>query len=530
MGEDVRMALASAGRKKRKKKCRTVKRTKLIRGKRKTVKVRKCRPKRKPPVLAPAKTSPPAPVMAPAPAAAPPPPTAPPPARLTTITSPIGVYAGPFGPAQAERLLWRAGCGPRAGQVAAVAAMDLEAAVMSLTRPSGEPVMDGPEPTVDGEPLDPYGEWFGDTLYWFDRLVRSRHQLVERLALVFHDWWATSNDVVGSTEFMFEQTNLFRTHGLGSFAAMVRAVTTGRAMLLFLDAITNRKGAINENYGRELMELFTLGADRGAYTESDVRELAKALSGWRADWVPGAGWTDFRWEQADRWDPTVKTVFGQSGRFTWEDACRLVVQHPQHASFFVGKLWSYFIPTPPSADVAARLEAAYVASGHQIRPIVEAILCSPEFYEGPRMTKPPAVIAAGMARARSLPIDGQGWVWFPGAAGQRLYYPPDVSGWDDKRWLDTNTVRARWELINEVMRGQSITSATWDGYPEESAAQAVANARAFWLDPALTDATVASLHEFSAGGVPANPSPRLRAQRQNALRQLVAASPDYQTC
>ena len=90
------------------------------------------------------------------------------------------------------------------------------------------------------------------------------------------------------------QTNIFRTHGLGSFAAMTRAMTADPAMLLFLNGIENRKGAINENYGRELMELFTLGADRGAYTETDVREISRALSGWHADWVDPTGWQNFR--------------------------------------------------------------------------------------------------------------------------------------------------------------------------------------------------------------------------------------------
>ena len=517
-------------KKKRKKRCRVVKRTKLVKGRRKVVKVRKCRPRRrKRPPLRPGGTHPPAPVVAPPAGGTPDPAPAPPAPRLKTIVSPIGVYQGAFGHAQAERLLWRAGAGPRPGQVEAFAALDLEGAVMALTRPSGEAPMDGPEPTVDGQPLDVLETWYGDTLYWFDRLVRSRHQLVERLALVFHDWWATSNDAVGSSRFMLDQTNLFRTHGLGSFADMVRAVTTDPAMLVFLNGIANRRGAINENYSRELMELFTLGADRGAYSETDVRELAKALSGWRADWVDGVGYANFRWDQ-NRWDGTTKTVFGQSGRFTWEDACRLVLAHPLHPSFFVAKLWSYFIPVPPAADVAAALETAYRDSGFQVRPVVEAILCSPEFYEGPRMTKPPAVLAAGLLRARELAIDDERWVWLADAAGQRIYYPPDVSGWDDERWLDTNTVRARWDIVNEVMRGQSITSATWNTYPAETADEAVAKARAFWLDPALTDETVASLREFAAGAIPANANASLRAQRQNALRQLIAASPDYQTC
>ena len=151
--------------------------------------------------------------------------------------------------------------------------------------------MTGAEPTVDGAPLSPLDTWYGDHLYWFDRMVRSGHQLVERLALVFHDWWATTNDAVGSNEMMLDQTNVFRAHGLGSFREMTRAMTVDRAMLVFLNGIDNRRRAVNENYARELMELFTLGADRGAYTETDVRELARALTGWRADWSTPRGCT-----------------------------------------------------------------------------------------------------------------------------------------------------------------------------------------------------------------------------------------------
>ena len=282
-------------KRRKRKRCRTVKKTKWVDGKRKTVKVRKCRPRKRKP-QPPGSTHPPAPVVTPpSPGPAPPLPPAPPAPRLKTIKSPIGVYAGTFGRAQAERLLWRAGFGPRPGQAEALAALDLEAAVMSLTRPSGTAVMDGAAPRVGGVPFtDPFEEWYGDTLYWFDRMVRSRHQLIERLALVFHDWWATSNDAVGAARLTVAQTNIFRTHGLGSFAAMTRAVTSDPAMLLFLNGIENRKGAINENYGRELMELFTLGADRGAYTETDVREISRALSGWDADWVDPTGWANFR--------------------------------------------------------------------------------------------------------------------------------------------------------------------------------------------------------------------------------------------
>src|SRR5215216_6608208 len=440
MADDVLMALAGAAKKKKKRKkkrCRVVKRTKVLHGKRKTVKVRKCRPKKKKPPVA---KQPPN-YLAPAPVPAPPVPAPPAPPRLKTIQSPIAVYQGAFGPLQAERLAWRAGFGPRPGQVAQLAAMDLEAAVMSFTRPEGQAPLDGPEPRNGANPINPATD-DGAFAYWLDRMVRSRHQLVERLALVFHDWWATRRDGVSTNAEMLNQTNIFRAHGLGSFRDMTRAVTIDPAMLQFLDGMSNRRGAVNENYARELMELFTLGADRGAYTETDVRELARALTGWRADWSEDLGLHGFRFD-ATRWDTGFKTVFGRTGAFNWEDACSLVVEHPLHASFFVAKLWGYFVPTPPPAAAAAALERTYVESGHQIRPVLEAILRSPELYEGPRMTKPPVVQLAGMLRALGRTITGEEWVWLSDGAGQRLYHPPDVSGWDDKRWLDSNTIRAR---------------------------------------------------------------------------------------
>ncbi len=419
--------------------------------------------------------------------------------------------------------------------------MGLDAAVFSLTRPSGAAPMAGPEPTVDGRPLSPLDTWYGDHLYWFDRMVRSGHQLVERLALVFHDWWATTNDAVGSNAMMLEQTNVFRAHGLGSFRAMARAMTIDRAMLVFLNGIDNRRRAVNENYARELMELFTLGADRGAYTETDVRELARALTGWRADWSDTEGLINFRFD-ATRWDSGAKTVFGRTGAFAWEDAVSLVIEHPLHASFFVEKLWSYFVPTPPPAPVAAALAQAYVASGHQIRPVLEAILRSPQLYEGPRMTKPPVVQLAGMLRALERPITGEEWVWLADGAGQRLYHPPDVAGWDDKRWLDSNTIRARWDLVNYVVAGRSINPGSVAGrsYPAETPEQAVAAARAFWLSPRLEPETaewlLALARQFQPPDDTASTSANtraqrasLRAQRQNALRHLIAASADYQT-
>lgn len=206
----------------------------------------------------------------------------------------------------------------------------------------------------------------------------------------------------------------------------------------------------------------------------------------------------------------------------------MVVEHAKHASFFVAKFWSYFIPTPPDAATAAKLEALYTGSGYEIRPVLEAILCSPQFYEGPRMVKPPTVFVAGMLRARKRGITDGAWTWVLSGAGQRVYYPPDVSGWDDKRWLDTNTTLGRWEAVVVALDDDTEEPGS-DTYPAQSPGQAVAAAREFWASPALTSACAAALDTFARQSIPANAAPWLRAQRQNALRQLIAGSPDYQT-
>jgi len=191
------------------------------------------------------------------------------------------VYRGPFGKPQAERLLWRAGFGPRPGEAERLAKLGLHDAVETLLRP-GRDRLKGLRPHDDnGHKLSPYDRWGHDQLWWLDKMVRTTKPLHERMTLVWHDWFATSRAGVDSAKLMLRQNQLFRRVGLSSFPALLMEVTRDPAMLLWLSGVDNEKGSPNENYGRELMELFTLGADRRAYTEHDVREQARALTGFR---------------------------------------------------------------------------------------------------------------------------------------------------------------------------------------------------------------------------------------------------------
>jgi hypothetical protein len=457
------------------------------------------------------------------------PPAAPAPFRLPT---PVSAHSGPFGIAQAERLLWRAGFGPSPGHAQALAAMGLHRAVASLTRPSGAAVLTGAAPVDgDGAALAPEDVWGHDHLWWLDRMVRTNQPLVERMTLVWHDWFATSLEA-SSQRLMLEQNELFRRSAFGSFRTLARDVTANPAMILWLNLRENSRFQPNENYARELMELFTLGADRGAYTETDVRQLARALTGFTYDWSSELGPHNFRFDP-NRHDPGSKTVFGRTGAFGWADAVDLCIDHPLHASFFVSKLWSYFIPVPPSAQDLAALAQAYVAGGRQVRPVLEAILLHPQLHGGPRMVKPPVVFEAGMLRALRQAIDTEDWWWLAQVAGQRLFLPPDVAGWDNDRWLDTGTVRGRWLIVERAMRSRYIRGTEYTGYDAtETAPAALAKALEFWGGPRISSEAVAALTAFADGCVTPQMASwqqrQYRAGRQNALRQLIFCGPDLQ--
>jgi uncharacterized protein (DUF1800 family) len=443
---------------------------------------------------------------------------------------PPPVYRGPFGKPQAERLLWRAGFGPRPGEAEKLARLGLDGAVRSLTHPRRERLK-GPKPHDDrGRPLAPYDRWGHDQLWWLDRMVRTSRPLAERMTLIWHDWFATSREGVDSTRLMLRQNRLFRQHGLGSFPELLTEVTRDPAMLLWLSGTDNTRWSPNENYARELMELFTLGAGRG-YTERDVRQQARALTGWRNSWSESLGPVRFRYDK-ERHDPGVKTIFGKRGRFDWHDSCRLCVHHRLHPSFFVTKLWGYFVPVPPKAGTKRALERLYVQSGYQVRPVVEAILRHPALYTGPRMVKPPAVYVTGLLRALKRGIDTESWTWLMSLAGQQLFYPPNVAGWDDARWLDTASYRARWIIASYAIRPHVLKSDK--AKLPNDAAKLLRRAEAFLGDPTLTGHTHAELKRFAKRALSDAHSQWKKEQYpaliENALRQLLAASPDLQTC
>jgi uncharacterized protein (DUF1800 family) len=449
-----------------------------------------------------------------------------------SAAGPLPVYRGRFGVEAAERLLWRAGFGPRPGEAAQVSSLGLRAAVLSLTRPASR-ALAGPPPRLEtGQPIQPYDVWGNDVLWWLDRMVRSRAQLIERMTLNWHCWFATSNEGVNSQRLMINQNRTQRRLCLASFPQMFTAMTIDPAMLIYLSLSGSTKAAPNENYAREMQELFALGVDDG-YTEKDVREHARALTGWTNTWSQATGQpTDFHFDPTLH-DNGVKVIYGKRGRFGWRDSLKLVLARPGHPRFVVTKLWSCFSPAPlPDSDVRAAA-ALYLSSGKQIRPLVEAMLMHPLLYDGPRLVKPPIVQLAGMLRGLGRYVDTDAWAWESSEIGQMPFYPPNVSGWDATQWLNTDTWLARFNLVAEMIRPRRVlqpgkTAVSSD--PRKMTTEAIA----FWGKPDLSDATQAALREYARSALATATATWERQQYPalvvNALRALVTVAPDYQAC
>jgi hypothetical protein len=488
----------------------------------------KPKPKAKPKPLrkTPPKTPPKTPSKPPPAAAAPVASPAPAPAA-----APLAVYRGPWGREQAERLAWRAGFGPTRGQVDELVSLGLEGAVRSYTQPGPE-TMSGKDP-VDrrGNPIAPNDAGGHDHLWWMDRMTRSSLQLLERMTLVWHDWFATSRQGVSPQKLMTDQNQLLRRHALGSFANLLHDVTADPAMLIWLSGNRNTSASPNENYAREMMELFTLGAANG-YTEQDVREQARALSGWRNDNVSGVGPTNFRFDQA-RHDQKEKVVFGKRGNFSWEDAVRMCVEHESHAPYFVAKLWGYFVPTPLDVAQARTLQRMYVDSGYAIEPVVQAILMHDDFHAGPRMVKPPVVHVVGMLRALGRSVDTDAWPGIGDLTGQRLFFPPNVAGWDDARWLDTNTFRGRWTAAATAVQATALDSRRDAATASSDPGVILDRVLAYWGNPVVTAATRDVLKTFAWRALGDAKTTGDRSTFpvfvENTMRVLLPVSPDYMT-
>jgi uncharacterized protein (DUF1800 family) len=443
-----------------------------------------------------------------------------------------------------KRLLWRAGFSGSAEQISRYQKLGLGTAIGELLNPFTKSVLVGPDPKDDGAKIDPLNHWGHDTLWWLDRMVRSRNQLQERMTLNLHDLFATSNDGVGNIRHMIRQNKLLRAHTTGNFKTLLEKVTIDPAMLLWLNGAESTKWEPNENYGREVMELFCLGNDPGLesltygmwtnaamYSQDDIAEAARALTGWRYDWDKAATGTLQQRENPAFYDPAyhdggTKTVFGKAGKWDWQDVCGLVVAHPNHAPYLAYTLWSYFVPTPPPQRAMQMMVANYRQSGYELAPVLRVILRHPAFYANldlPDLVKPPIVFVAAGLRMTKRFITSNNWSWILDGMGQVPFYPPNVSGWKQgPGFLNTNTARAYWTAADYLLY-QTVTDPGVQS-PQDAVKAAIRGLSGPWVS---TDGQ-AKLESYAQAYASAHgqADSHDRIERQKVLRGLLTAGPD----
>jgi hypothetical protein len=302
----------------------------------------------------------------------------------------------------------------------------------------------------------------GDQLrgWWLYCILHGGHPLREKLTLFWHNHFATSLAKVQNPTLMFAQNCLLRQHALGQFGPLLQAISRDAAMMVWLDSNSNVKGKPNENYARELMELFSLGV--GHYNEKDVREAARAFTGWRTG---GAGFAF----DARLHDSGPKTILGQTGAWDGGDVVRIVLEQPAAARFLVRKLYHFFVSekTVPSDSLLEPLCESCRKSDYDIAGLVRTILASRHFYSDHafrQRVKGPMEYVLGAVQTvyrrfgeeeadyRSLPqrmlVDRLG------AMGQHLFAPPNVKGWPGgPSWLNTSTMLERDNFAGALAMG-----------------------------------------------------------------------------
>ena len=287
--------------------------------------------------------------------------------------------------------------------------------------------------------------------WWLDRMATSPRPFQEKMTLFWHGHFATSAEKVRDAYYIWRQNELFRRLATGNWLQLLTEAARDPAMLIWLDQAQSRKEHPNENFAREVMELFTLG--EGHYTEKDVTEVARALTGWSLDrrtqmFVERPKWHDYG----------LKTVLGYTGSLDGQAVLEQIVAQPQAAVFITAKIWNFFAGELPSAALNQALADGFRRSGDNFKPLVRAMFLSEEFY-GPTLVrnqvKSPVQWLVGSVRMLETemppPLVSINLIR---SLGQDLFAPPNVKGWDGGlSWISTNTLLARYNEAQALIQG-----------------------------------------------------------------------------
>ena len=287
---------------------------------------------------------------------------------------------------------------------------------------------------------------------WLRQMVETPSPLTERMVLFWHNHFTSSLKKARWPNLMFHQNQLFRRHALGNFRELLHAVARDPAMVLYLDSSRNRKGKPNENFARELLELFTLG--EGHYSEEDIKQAARAFTGWSVNRRSG----EFRFRP--RWhDSGEKRFMGKSGRFDGDQILEIILEKPRTAEFIVEKLWREFISPQPDPQQVQKWATQFRKNHYELKPLMKTMLLSSAFRDPANrhlLIKSPAEYLVGTLRMLNLPVPkGRGMALASRRLGQDLLNPPNVKGWPGgKSWINAETLPLRRQMMERFLRGK----------------------------------------------------------------------------
>ena len=292
-------------------------------------------------------------------------------------------------------------------------------------------------------------------LWWADRMVATPRPLEEKMTLFWHGHFATSETKVRDYRKLLLQNQTLRKHATGNFRDLLLAVMRDPAMLVYLDNGQNVKDHPNENFGRELLELFTMGV--GNYTEHDIREASRAFTGWTNDLL------EFRVDR-EKHDDGIKEFLGQRGAFDGDDIVDIILAQPVTAEFISTKIYRFFVREGPAATTKTHLARVFREANYEVKPLLRAIFLSRDFYSAPsvatQLKSPVQLLVStyrklGLAKAPTIPdFNVQ-----TSRLGQTLLYPPNVAGWSGGRtWITPATLLERGNAIREILFPQDSKS------------------------------------------------------------------------
>lgn len=290
-------------------------------------------------------------------------------------------------------------------------------------------------------------------LQWLDQMVTSPAALREKMALFWHGHFACRAQGRNPL-FIQHYANTLRQHALGRFGELLLATSKEPAMLQFLNNQQNRKNAPNENFAREVMELFTLG--RGNYTEQDIKEAARAFTGWQ--FTP-EGQFVFRERVHDEGE---KTIFGKTGAFTGEDVIARLLENKETARFVTSKIYRYFVNETEDKRRVDELAGQFYKTNYDIADLMKTIFTADWFYEVKNRgahIKSPVELLVGLRRQLGVQFDQpQPQIFVQRTLGQLLFYPPNVAGWPGgKNWIDSSSLLFRMQLPKYVLKAVEVT-------------------------------------------------------------------------